>query len=212
MKSEINYSDDRKYAYFENRKYTRDDTTGFYLNSTIRKRLHRAVWESHHGRIPEDHHIHHKDFDRANNDISNLECLPSDEHWAMHGEIAKLEDHGWRRRNLTKNARPAASKWHRSREGRKWHREHYERMKDKLHTEKQFYCEQCGEAFISTKAGTRFCSNACKSAFRREAGLDDIAKTCPVCGEEFRSNKYKKQVTCSRSCANRLRARKGAAR
>ena len=36
--------------------------------------LHRQVWEAHHGPIPEGWHIHHRDGNRANNAISNLEA------------------------------------------------------------------------------------------------------------------------------------------
>ena len=39
------------------------------------RRLHRAVWEHHNGKIPNGYHVHHKDGDRNNNDISNLELL-----------------------------------------------------------------------------------------------------------------------------------------
>ncbi len=37
--------------------------------------LHRAVWEYHHGPIPVNYDIHHKDGDTLNNMLDNLECL-----------------------------------------------------------------------------------------------------------------------------------------
>ena len=40
-----------KYQYFNGLKFTRDDKTGYYLNSTIRKRMHRYVWEFYNGQI-----------------------------------------------------------------------------------------------------------------------------------------------------------------
>ncbi len=47
---------------------------------------HRVVWEEANGPIPEDYHIHHKDGDRANNDLSNLELLSDTEHGHLHGK------------------------------------------------------------------------------------------------------------------------------
>ena len=48
----------------------------FWKNGDYFKRnnqlLHRVVWQHHKGPIPENHHIHHKDRDKSNNDISNL--------------------------------------------------------------------------------------------------------------------------------------------
>ena len=43
-----------------------------------KKRLHRAVWEYHNGPIPKGYHVHHKDNDRANNQIENLESYQSE--------------------------------------------------------------------------------------------------------------------------------------
>ena len=55
-----------KEIWFNGIKFTKDDKTGYYLNSSIRKRLHRYVWELHYGEIPEGYHIHHIDFDKSN--------------------------------------------------------------------------------------------------------------------------------------------------
>ena len=38
-----------KEIWFNGIKFTKDDKTGYYLNSSIRKRLHRYVWELHYG-------------------------------------------------------------------------------------------------------------------------------------------------------------------
>lgn len=50
---------------------------------------YRAIWESFNGPIPKDDRgrtfeIHHKDGDRSNNEISNLECLSIDHHYNIH--------------------------------------------------------------------------------------------------------------------------------
>ena len=44
----------------------------------------RRVWIKHYGKIPPNHHIHHKDDNPFNNDISNLECLTKEEHKEKH--------------------------------------------------------------------------------------------------------------------------------
>lgn len=46
--------------------------------------LHRAVWQDVHGPIPEGCHIHHRDGDRSNNALANLEMLPGRLHISRH--------------------------------------------------------------------------------------------------------------------------------
>lgn len=46
--------------------------------------LHRAVWQHAHGRIKKGWEIHHKDHDKDNNALSNLECLPAGQHTTYH--------------------------------------------------------------------------------------------------------------------------------
>ena len=195
-----------KYIYFNGLKFTRDDKTGYYLNSTIRKRLHRYVWEYYNGDIPAGYDIHHKDKDKSNNDISNLEMLEKAEHRQFHAEHLTEDEKAKLRDNLNKNARPAALLWHKSDKGREWHKQHYNDFADRLHQMYDVVCKNCGKEFQG-QHGAAFCCNACKSAYRRHAGIDNVAKVCPVCGNVFVSNKYAKVITCSRSCANVYKAR-----
>src|SRR4249920_1704457 len=59
----------------------------------VRGRLHLAVWRLHRGEVPPGHHIHHKDDDRSNNDLENLECLTVQEHLGeRHGK--QFGEHG----------------------------------------------------------------------------------------------------------------------
>ena len=47
--------------------------------------LHRVIIENHIGRLlTEDEIVHHKDHNKKNNDISNLEVLTKDEHSRIH--------------------------------------------------------------------------------------------------------------------------------
>lgn len=206
----IRYEQGGKYAYFNGLKFTRDDKTGYYLNSTIRKRLHRYVWEYFKGDIPTGHHVHHKDGDKSNNHIENLVLVKHSKHVRLHGILNSIDDEWieWARNNLHVNARPAASEWHGSEEGKEWHREHYQKMKHKLHAKEIKICDYCGKEYEGFARKTdRFCSNKCKSAWRRKVGLDNETRTCAYCGREFETNKYEKTKCCSRSCSNKLNPR-----
>lgn len=199
----------QKYQYFDGVKFTRDDKTGYYLNSSIRKRMHRYVWEYYYGEVPEGYQIHHKDKDKSNNDISNLEAIPFSNHAKLHSKERAEIRYEAVVANLKDNALPKAIEWHRSDEGRQWHTEHYERTKHKLHPEQAMICEMCGNEYMGkVSAENRFCSNKCKSAWRRKSGLDDEIRKCAYCGAYFTTNKYSKVQLCSRSCANKKRALK----
>lgn len=45
---------------------------------------HRYIWEKANGPIPDGYEVHHKDEDKTNNDISNLECIPISKHRSLH--------------------------------------------------------------------------------------------------------------------------------
>ena len=68
-------------------------------------------------------------------------------------------------------------------------------------------CECCGAIFQPLKASS-YCSNACKSEARRQSGVDNVTKSCEVCGEDFVSNKYMKRCYCSRKCSAVSRIRR----
>ena len=85
----IKYSADKKYAYFNGYKFTKDNKTNYYLSSTIngkRYRLHRYIWEWYNGTIPKGYDIHHKDHNKFNNEIDNLELLSKANHLKRHIE------------------------------------------------------------------------------------------------------------------------------
>lgn len=45
---------------------------------------HHIVWILAHGRIPSGFVVHHKDEDKLNNKLENLELLPNGEHTRLH--------------------------------------------------------------------------------------------------------------------------------
>lgn len=46
--------------------------------------IHREIYEQIYGVIPKGYDIHHIDFNKLNNDISNLVCLTKAEHMRLH--------------------------------------------------------------------------------------------------------------------------------
>lgn len=48
--------------------------------------MHRLVWEAYVGEIPENYQIDHIDFDRANNNLSNLRCITKSENSGRHSD------------------------------------------------------------------------------------------------------------------------------
>lgn len=202
----IQYSEDKDIAIFDGLTFRRDKKTGYYLNAKTHKRLHVYIWEHFNGAIPAGYHVHHKDFDKSNNDIENLVLLTAKEHLSLHGNSWDNKRYEQQIKNLNENARPKASEWHKSEAGREWHKEHYEHMKAVLHKRAEFTCLNCGKAFKAQSMGqNKFCSNKCRAAFRRKSGIDNEIRQCEYCGKEFEVNKYAKTKTCSRTCRNLMR-------
>lgn len=164
--------------------------------------LHQEIWKAYNGPIPEGYHVHHKDGNPLNNTIENLELLKGFEHLSLHAQSPEKKEQ--LRANI-KLAIAAATKWHRSPEGREWHRKHGKRTWEKRVPIKKV-CDQCGKEFdsITRRDNNRFCSNACKSKWRRDHGVDNETRECVICGSEFEVNKYAKTRTCSRRCAKGL--------
>jgi hypothetical protein len=165
-------------------------------------RLHRRVWEVWNGRpVPEGYDVHHKDGRRDHNWHENLELLPKWKHMREH--------HLGHDRGIPDAAVEAAREWHVSKEGRKWDREHYRQTAAAMHQHAEFTCEQCGTRFTAQVTGSnRFCSNNCKTRFRKASGVDDEKRSCVVCGGSFVANRYDRKETCSLKCRGVLIVRR----
>lgn len=187
------------------------DAKGYYRAvGNFKCLMHRYVWEYYNGKIPKGYEIHHIDFDRSNNDISNLQLLTKSKHRKIHADLLTDEQREWKRNNLNTKARPKAIEWHKSKAGSEWHKEHMKMQRELGTFKHKLICTNCGKTYVGEVNGPNtFCSNACKSAYRRRSGKNLEERICTVCGNKFMTDKYKKAQTCSRSCANRLRNRRG---
>lgn len=74
----------KEYLEFNGEKYT-IGIHGYYRKTGGNRNLmHRDVWEYYNSPIPKGWDIHHKDENKRNNDIKNLECLPKAEHTRLY--------------------------------------------------------------------------------------------------------------------------------
>ena len=189
-----------KYQNFNGKRFCRDEGSGYYWNSVLRERLHRYVWEYYNGKIPKGYHVHHKDEDKTNNDIANLELMEGKDHLSHHAKKMHKENYGRTVKNLKEKAQPKAKEWHGSKEGLEWHSKHAKKALGSL-GKREYICEQCGKKYKTKPLGkNRFCSNKCKAKWRRESGVDNETRVCEYCRREFTVNKYSKTRFCSRSC------------
>lgn len=186
------------------KKFYLDKKTGYWISTTLpRIRAHVWVWKHHNGNIPNGMHIHHIDCNKSNNQIENIQLLTCKEHREKHFSKERAD------KNLIhiESIRPLTKDWHRSEKGLEWHREHGLKT---WHERQPFQvtCRQCGKIEKTKTYHQGFCSNSCKSSYRRKEGLDDEKRQCPICQTKFKVNKYAKTRTCSRKCGCVLRSKK----
>lgn len=123
-------------------------------------RLHRAVWEHHNGPPPTGWHVHHRNEDKGDNRIENLDCMPNSTHVVGHNHFGTSGRRGWHKPEpfpvncaacgvgmLRKVMRP----------------EHVcrrcQQIRADLKREQWRACQHCGDAFKSRLGN--FCSQRC---------------------------------------------------
>jgi hypothetical protein len=61
---------------------------GYYECTTIdRLMLHNYNWEKINGKIPNGYELHHKDLNKINNEVSNLQLVTPKQHTEIHSKI-----------------------------------------------------------------------------------------------------------------------------
>lgn len=136
------------------------------------RRLHRAIWESVNGPIPDGHHIHHVDHDASNNAIENLALMWGGAHMSHHNKGIPKPNWG--------NRVEAARKWHGSEEGRQWHREQFERhCRPAFERKVQKKCQVCGIEYLAsyaTRDRSKYCGGTCRArALRKRRAAESEA-------------------------------------
>ena len=79
------------------------------------RRMHRDVWEFHNGKIPVGYHVHHKNENRGDNRIENLELLHRSSHASFHSSSDEAVARS--RKNMLEVVHVAAKEWHGSEAG-----------------------------------------------------------------------------------------------
>ena len=163
--------------------------------------LHREIWKSVNGPIPEGYHIHHKDGNPLNNDISNLDCMPGPEHMSKHGPDTKSEEHRDQLRRRLEDARQDGKnhEWLRTDAGRaKMRQNAVEQWENKPLTTK--ICEMCGKEYQTPfPTRSKYCSPACETK-KRNTTVYLEERICPQCGKPFTVARHSRQIRCSREC------------
>lgn len=175
------------YRRYEGRLYYNPGGSAVLRGATS---LHRQVWLDAGNDIPAGWHVHHRDGDHDNNDISNLECLPGDEHSRMHARERLAGELGQR-----------LKEWRGSDDGQAILRDNARKMRART-PERECACRHCGGAFRTRHPRQVFCSDPCNEQFNFPLEL-----ACEICGTGFRAKRNaKRQVrTCSYSCGWSLR-------
>ena len=207
----VQYEENYDVAIFNGERFRRDKSTGYYLSSRPlingrRVRLHIYVWTYFNGEIPKGYHIHHKDENKYHNDIDNLEMLSMHNHLSIHAQ-EQVTDHLDVLKARMSKACAAAPAWHASEAGHEWHKQHYEKMKSSFYKKITCTCIVCGKEYETIYRGegnSKFCSNNCKSTYRRRMHLDDEERICPICGKTYTVNKYSVSKTCGPKCGSQL--------
>jgi hypothetical protein len=191
------------------RKFYLDKKTGYWISTDHpRIRAHQWVWLNHHSVIPNGYHIHHKNENKSDNRIDNLELIEKHRHMKYHMD-QRMNDPKYRKKIVEQceKIRPLTKAWHSSPEGIEWHRQHAIDMKFGNGDPIRYDCQHCGKEYFSKlkgKENTKFCSNNCKSASRRKEGKDIVSRKCAICYKDFSCNKYNKTKTCGRACGASL--------
>lgn len=107
--------------------------------------LHRMVYFDHHGSIPEGFHIHHRDGNKQNNKITNLQAISNSDHHREHHS----EGDSMRNQYGECKVKPLEQRISHRKEQRAIPRQ----------------CPICGEMFAFKRSDAKYCSDKCRNRF-----------------------------------------------
>lgn len=215
------------YAVFNGNKYYKVKGGYFKQSKFPHTFLHHDVWEYHGNKLLPGYDLHHKDENKRNNNIENLEMLTTKEHSRLHmlekEKVIKCKLCGkeFVSAGSIPNACycPACRKIHSKSYKANWakqNRKHLNELSLKNYHEKKYFeervCKICGKKFYAYKGGPQFvCSRTCANKIgqikKRNAKKinNPFKKTviCPVCGKSFETyvNSHNAKKTCSIKCS-----------
>ena len=79
---------------------------------------HVVVWEQHHGPVPEGKQVHHRNHDKLDNSIGNLQLVGTVEHKRIHSGCELRDGQWWKPCSVCRELKPVTDEhWYISREG-----------------------------------------------------------------------------------------------
>lgn len=91
---------DSNHRIYYGRKFYKNNLGYWVCTKSRMPWAHRWVWINHYGDIPKGHDVHHKDGDKDNNDVNNLEIMTRSQHQTLHW-IQGDHDHEMNARKAT---------------------------------------------------------------------------------------------------------------
>ena len=165
---------DDRHQKFEGKSY-RTNNSGHFIGA-MGALLHRKVWESFFGEIPNGFVVHHIDGNKANNDITNLQLMSRTEHSRLHNSntcrlpkkifVCEMCGREYEAVGNGKNRFCSAS----------CTQKHY-----KLKHPKRKICPFCGAEFVTRHSKTKYCSATCASRAYWQRRRDEITSPSRKC-------------------------------
>lgn len=174
----------------------------------IKLSLHRYTRSKHNWEIPNWWVIHHKDWNKENNVIDNLELMNKSQHLSIH-QVEKMKDEVYKTKLVKQlmDVNDLAKAWHWTEEWKRWHKQHWkncwtEDKRKKRETTK--ICKNCWKEYNTLLPSSMYCSHKCNQKYKNKTWYYNTDKRiCKFCWEEFITNRFRKTQYCWYSCASK---------
>jgi len=179
-----------------------------HLNDGTQAEEHQFVYSVFNGLLENGYHIHHKDFDKCNNNPENLIKMSIREHISLHSKQperlkklrinAKKSNHAGGTIHLIKMNKNRAGEAHHTRQKNYWTDEKRKKIGDSSirsfkSSEKEKICAGCGGIFIGNWKRL-YCCNGCKSYYRNKTHYFDEpihSEDCRIISTKIKANNHK---------------------